>query len=226
VAARGSGCWPVRPRDDDAQVPENRGVDTFFIRKGAMDKIRFACPECGARIATRRERAGKRGKCPVCGAPVVVPFGAASGEIVRLARREHEEDEPNGVEQRAETDGPAESAGAQEDQLDLPPPLSPGVTLQDVLSALGGIHIVLGSIAALVIMFVGPGLRDKYPYATEVVRFYPVLAAGVFLANVEAGVLLLAAGKALTLLTRIEGHVGQKLQARTREKGGGCEEKA
>jgi len=58
-----------------------------------MDRIRFPCPQCGARIATRPEMAGKRGRCPACHAQVVVPDQRVAGEIA-FAR--NEEDAPAG----------------------------------------------------------------------------------------------------------------------------------
>jgi DNA-directed RNA polymerase subunit RPC12/RpoP len=35
--------------------------------------IRFACAQCGAKLAVAEEKAGWKGKCPKCGGGVVVP---------------------------------------------------------------------------------------------------------------------------------------------------------
>ena len=41
-----------------------------------MQRIEFACPACGRRLAVREDAAGKRGKCPTCSAALAVPSPA------------------------------------------------------------------------------------------------------------------------------------------------------
>lgn len=44
-------------------------IDSFVV---------YSCPECGKRIFTERSHVGKRGLCPVCGAPTTVGGAAAA----------------------------------------------------------------------------------------------------------------------------------------------------
>ena len=44
-----------------------------------MDKIRFSC-KCGSKLAVPPGRAGKKARCPNCGAMVTIPSGAATAE--------------------------------------------------------------------------------------------------------------------------------------------------
>lgn len=44
--------------------------------------IQFACPGCGQRISVPENTAGKKGKCPKCQAPIVVPGSATPVVLV------------------------------------------------------------------------------------------------------------------------------------------------
>lgn len=45
------------------------------------DKIEFTCPKCGLPVRTPLATAGKKGKCPSCGAIVAIPSSAAAADL-------------------------------------------------------------------------------------------------------------------------------------------------
>ena len=49
------------------------------------DKIEFACPECGLPVRTPLATAGKKGKCPSCGAIVLIPESPSAAPASRPA---------------------------------------------------------------------------------------------------------------------------------------------
>src|SRR5205823_377241 len=68
-------------------------------RAPAASTIRFSCDECGKAIQTKPEFAGKKTKCPGCGAVLTIPKdgGSAAPEAVQTEkpkpRRLRDEDE-------------------------------------------------------------------------------------------------------------------------------------
>jgi DNA-directed RNA polymerase subunit RPC12/RpoP len=56
-------------------------------------KVRFACEQCGQRLSVDESKAGKKGKCPKCEGPIVVPTRAAAEEQLPQADAEVADDD-------------------------------------------------------------------------------------------------------------------------------------
>lgn len=64
------------------------GMDYEILRGEAEGPcVAFRCPECGRRIESPLSDAGRRDRCPACGAAVVVP-GEAEWALVQETERE------------------------------------------------------------------------------------------------------------------------------------------
>src|SRR5258708_31160700 len=75
--------------------------------------IRVTCPACGAGLRVSDEAAGKRGKCPKCGDPIIVPAAEPdpADDLVPIPLAE-EPSAPTPMANEAESDT-YELAGAQ-----------------------------------------------------------------------------------------------------------------
>jgi hypothetical protein len=72
LAVLGQWLWARRRRRRQAPAPDNP------LSAGApAPLVSLACPGCGHGLKVKAELAGKRGKCPKCGKPVLVRGGAA-----------------------------------------------------------------------------------------------------------------------------------------------------
>jgi len=89
-----------------------------------MDRIVFACANCGRKIGVSTDKAGKKGRCPGCGGPISVPSSVSEEPSVQSACGTPQL--PSLQQERDTTAPPAERAGGQETS---PPPLmSPPVS--------------------------------------------------------------------------------------------------
>lgn len=69
------------------------------------DKIEFACPKCGLPVRTPLTTAGKKGKCPSCGAIVPIPASSAVADAANtpnVAPSSPRKAKPDGPPQRSE----------------------------------------------------------------------------------------------------------------------------
>ncbi len=57
------------------------GLNTSLARIRAVMPIEFRCTQCQRLLRTREEAAGKKAKCPECGAILDVPSSSAPGEV-------------------------------------------------------------------------------------------------------------------------------------------------
>ncbi len=92
------------------------------IEESATAPIRFSCEDCGKSIQTKAEHAGKKTKCPGCGAVVVIPSAAGAATAAfrsdkpaprrsRVAVEEDDEDRRDEDEDRQDEDREDERPG-------------------------------------------------------------------------------------------------------------------
>jgi serine/threonine protein kinase len=70
--------WFLRPRRGAAPPPAPAAAKGEKARPAAAGPVvSFVCPDCRAGVKAPADQAGKKGKCPQCGKPILVPAASA-----------------------------------------------------------------------------------------------------------------------------------------------------
>jgi hypothetical protein len=147
--------------------------------------IEFECGKCGKHVRVRDDAAGKRGRCPQCGAVLSFP-GAENGVSLRKSEEPTEATQPSRPAHQSSAQGMPAPQPAPLESGHVAQALSVNVHLPKRTSSLGVVSLILGVVAFLFCWVPVLGILSL-----------PLSALGVLLAAIGLGIALVRRGSGI-----------------------------